>query len=209
MPRAALGQLSLSHLYSCLLSHNLMALAFWLPFYAGAGPGWAGARVAPYANYGNLWQINIFILRFLQFIAVYFALISSRGRKARERKRERVLFVIFIWRGIVDYCPFGSRWGERGSLAMIFRIYLHKCMKNANNATNKQINKQSDNKQAALHWVVSALRVSPSVGNACVMHDGACMEFKIEKQIQSGSAVRRGGQAGRRSQRRSRAHFKD
>lgn len=27
---------------------------------------------------------------------------------------------------------------------MIFSIYLHKCMKNANNATNKQTNKQTD-----------------------------------------------------------------
>lgn len=179
----------LFHTY--LLPHNLMALAFWLPFYA-AGPN---------ANYGNLWQINIFILRFLQFIAVYFALINSRSRKEmavqinrwRERERRRqgsiVLFVIFILRGIVDYCPFGSRWRERGareggSLDMIFSIYLHKCMKNANSATNKQTDrqtdKQSDNKQSAA-LSICASSIADSMGNVCIMHDGACTEFKIPK----------------------------
>lgn len=98
-----------------------------------------------------------------------------------------VLFVIFILRGIVDYCPFGSRWG---AMAMIFSIYLHKCMKNANNATNKQTNKQSDNKQSANALSgICASSIPHLWGNACIMHDGACTEFKIEKQIQNGSAV--------------------
>lgn len=56
--------------------------------------------------------------------------------------------------------------------------------------SNKQTNKQSDNKQTANALSgICASSIPHLWGNACIMHDGACTEFKIEKQIQNGSAV--------------------
>lgn len=142
------------YIYVCgnLLSHNLMALAFWLPFYA-AGPG------LPLCQ---LWQFMTNKHFYIALPAIYCSVFCTYQQQ-REREKTEIweYYLLYLfWEASLTIVPFGSRWG---AMAIIFSIYLHKCMKNANNATNKQTNKATTN-SLRMHCVVSALRVSPIYG---------------------------------------------
>lgn len=159
---SALGN-CLFHTYICtyyqyvcgnLLSHNLMALAFWLPFYA-AGPG------LPLCQ---LWQFMTNKHFYIALPAIYCSVFCTYQQQ-RERERDRrygsIICYIYFERHRWLLSLLAAGWGLWLSYSAFICINVWKTQ--TTQQTNKQTNKATTN-SLRMHCVVSALRVSPIYG---------------------------------------------
>lgn len=150
------------YIYVCgnLLSHNLMALAFWLPFYA-AGPG------LPLCQ---LWQFMTNKHFYIALPAIYCSVFctyqqqSARGKSEGERQEIWEYYLLYLfWEASLTIVPLAAG----GGLWLWYSAFI--CINVWKTQTTQQTNKQTKRQQTDCECTEWYLRFEypPSMGQ-CV-----------------------------------------